>query len=35
MTHDMIDTPPEDGCFIHGLFLDGGRWNDAEHYLDE
>ena len=26
---------PEDGMFIHGLFMEGGRWNRQEGRLDE
>jgi len=30
-----ITEPPDDGCFVHGMFMEGARWNDSTHFLDE
>merc|ERR1719203_516544 len=31
----LKDAPPEEGQNIHGLFMEGGRWNRADQRLDE
>ena len=30
-----IEKSPEDGCFIHGLYLDGARWDSDANCLNE
>lgn len=30
---DIMNTPPEDGCYISGLFLEGARWDKSVRSL--
>lgn len=31
----QCDTPPEEGVYVHGLFIEGAKWNTDRHVLDE
>jgi len=30
-----ITEPPEDGCFVYGMYMEGARWNSQTHFLDD
>ena len=32
---ETITTPPASGCYVRGLFLEGARWDPAQHSLAE
>lgn len=30
-----LENPPEDGCYIYGLYMEGAAWDHSLHYLNE
>lgn len=34
-TVEQIDAPSRDGAFVHGLFLEGARWDDKTGALED
>ena len=32
---DAALAPPEDGCYVYGLFLEGSQWDSDQHRLTE
>lgn len=35
VTHQEITEKPEDGAFCYGMYVEGARWNDTIHLLDD
>lgn len=35
LTPASATSGPDDGCYIRGLYMEGARWDDKEHRLDE
>ena len=35
LTMEIIKSPPQDGCYIRGLYLEGARWDYTTHVLAE
>jgi dynein heavy chain len=33
--HNQIDAPPREGAYIHGLYLEGARWEERNGCLEE
>ena len=33
--HKSIAQGPENGCYVHGMFAEGARWDDETHMLGE
>ena len=34
-TPEQIDAPSKDGAFVHGLFLEGARWDEKTGALED
>lgn len=32
---EEIENVPEKGCYVHGLYLDGARWDSSKSQLDD
>lgn len=35
MTHQDVKEAPADGALVHGIYIEGCRWNYDKHMLDE
>lgn len=34
-THNDITEKPVHGCYVHGMFLEGAKWDDKKHILGD
>ena len=35
MSHTDVKEKAEDGCYIYGMFLEGCRWDNSTHMLND
>ena len=35
LSPDQISSPPKEGVYIHGMYLEGARWDEKLGMLDE
>ncbi len=35
LTEKDISEKPEDGCYIHGMFFEGGQWDSDKHIISD
>ncbi len=36
MSQDQVKSkPPEGGCYVYGIFLEGAKWDTKKHYIGQ